>query len=154
MDITFTRLTKIPLDRIAAHMSDPRVVAHMPLAVGGWDAARCAAFVDMKEGFWTRDGLGHWAFLADGAYVGWGGFQKEGDDWDFGLVLTPDRFGLGQRIAFKALDFARADPRIPYVTFLLPLSRKHLRALDRLGARPQGEIDLGGARFRKFFLPT
>jgi len=153
-EITFARLGDVPLEAIAAHMSDPRVVAHMPLADGSWDLQRCAGFVEMKEGYWQRDGLGHWAFLADGDYVGWGGFQKEGDDWDLGLVLTPGRFGLGPRIAAQALDFARADPRIPYVTFLLPLSRRHLGALDRLGAREEGEIELGGARFRKFHLAT
>ena len=53
--------------------------------------------VAAKEACWRRDGLGHWAILANGAYAGWGGFQKEGEDWDFGLVLSPGFFGLGQR---------------------------------------------------------
>ena len=55
-------------------------------------------FVTKKEEYWVRDGLGHWAFLVDGTYVGWGGFQKDGDEWDFGLVLRPGSFGLGRRI--------------------------------------------------------
>ncbi|WP_375691111.1 GNAT family N-acetyltransferase [Pseudooceanicola sp. LIPI14-2-Ac024] len=133
-------------------MSDPRTVAHMPLATGTWDARRCADFVAFKDGFWQRDGLGHWAFLVGGDYVGWGGFQKEGEDWDFGLVLRPDRFGLGARITRAALAFARDDPRIDHVTFLLPPSRRHLRGLDRLGARQVATVEYDGEAFLKYRL--
>ena len=98
--------------------------------------------------------LGHWAILCDGRYIGWGGFQNEGDEWDFGLVLKTDVFGLGPTIAKKAIQFARDNDRIPSVTFLLPLSRKRLRALERLGATWVGEIEYGGATFRKFRLVT
>ena len=152
--ITFVRLTEIDPAEIAAHMSDPRVAAHMPLLTADWDAAETAAFVARKEACWARDGLGHWAFLSDGRYVGWGGFQKEGDEWGFGLVLTPDAFGLGRRITQKALDFAMADERIPFVTFLLPPSRKNLGALRRLGAQQTGAVEYDGARFLKFRLET
>ncbi|GFE49021.1 hypothetical protein So717_07740 [Roseobacter cerasinus] len=92
--------------------------------------------------------------MADGKYIGWGGFQKEGDEWDFGLVLRPDAFGLGRRISKKAIDFAIADDRIPFVTFLLPPSRKNLGALGRLGAEHVGDVDYGGERFLKFRLNT
>src|SRR5690606_22955220 len=117
--VTLTRLTAIPLAELARHMSDPRVTEHMPLARGPWDEVACEAFVAAKEACWARDGLGHWAFLCDGEYVGWGGFQKEGSEWDFGFVLRPEHFGLGLRITARALEFARADPRIAIVTFLL-----------------------------------
>jgi len=136
--ITFARLTEVPPEAIIAQMSDPRVTEHMPLAGFEWTAQSCADFVAAKEACWARDGLGHWATLCDGAYAGWGGFQKEGEEWDFGLVLCPEHFGLGARIARKALAFARRDPRIPFVTFLLPPSRRHLGGLARLGARPLG----------------
>ena len=152
--LSFARLSRIAPDTIIAHMSDPRLREHMPLLDGPFDAAACAALVAAKEAAWARDGLGHWATLDDGAYVGWGGFQREGDEWDFGLVLRPDRFGLGARITRQALSFARADPRIPFVTFLLPPSRRHLRGLDRLGARFVGEADYAGERFRKYRLET
>ena len=135
-------------------MSDPRVAEHMPLLTFEWDAAAVTKFVAQKENCWARDGLGHWAFLADGRYVGWGGFQKEGEEWDFGLVLTPDAFGLGRRVTKKALRIAVADERIPFVTFLLPPSRKKLGALRRLGATAVGELDYQGACFLKFRLET
>ena len=153
-DISFVRLSEIDPVEIAAHMSDPRVAEHMPLLTSTWDTAAAVQFVAHKESCWARDGLGHWAFLQNGRYVGWGGFQKEGEDWDFGLVLKPDAFGLGRRITRKAIAFAVSDPRIPYVTFLLPPSRKNLGALDKLGARPLGQVDYDGEVFRKFRLDT
>lgn len=152
--LTFTRLTRIAPEDILAHMSDPRVAQHMPLIDFEWTAPRVAEFVAAKEACWQRDGLGHWAFERDGRYIGWGGFQKEGDEWDFGLVLVPSAFGVGAYITRRALALARADARIPYVTFLLPLSRRNLGGLDRLGAAPLGIVRYGGRDFRKYRLET
>ena len=153
-EITFVRLTEVSINDLLTHMADPRVTEHMPLATAAWDHDACAAFVAAKEACWARDGLGHWGILCGGAYVGWGGFQKEGGEWDFGLVLRPDRFGLGIRITLIALDLARADPRIPYVTFLLSPSRRHLGGLGRLGARYVGKVQHEGRRFLKYRLET
>ncbi|QHQ35788.1 GNAT family N-acetyltransferase [Algicella marina] len=152
--LSFGRLGQVSQADILVHMSDPRMAEHMPLMTFQWDAARVAAFVEAKEACWDADGLGHWAFFADEEYVGWGGFQKEGDEWDFGLVLRPEWFGLGPRIACKALDLARADARIPFVTFLLPPSRSRIRGLERLGARPIGQVNYKGVPFLKFRLET
>lgn len=152
--IEMVRLTEIDPSEIVAHMSDPRVGEHMPLLTFAWDTKVAASFVSKKEAYWERDGLGHWAFLVDGKYVGWGGFQKEGEEWDFGLVLRPDSFGLGRRIATKAIHFALANDRIPFVTFLLPPSRKNLGALARLGAKQVGQVEYEGETFLKFRLET
>ncbi len=153
-EISFVRLPTVSTDDILTHMADPRVAEHMPLLTFTWDQAMVEKFVATKEKCWETDGLGHWAFLADGEYVGWGGFQKEEDEWDFGLVLRPDRFGLGTRIYQQARAFAQADPRIPYVTFLLPPSRKNLGALRRIGAEYLGDVPYGDATFRKYRLAT
>ena len=152
--ITFSRLSTIPVEEIARHMSDPRLAQHMPLLQGDWDRQRTSAFVAMKEASWIEDGLGHWAFLSDGRYVGWSGFQREGADWDFGLVLKPKAFGLGMRITTKALAFAKADSRIPSVTFLLPPSRTKLGALLRMGAVREEDVTYDGALFKKYRLIT
>ena len=152
--ITFARLPDIPVDALIAHMSDPRMGEHMPLLTSPWTRDTAESFVATKEACWHRDGLGHWAILADGRYVGWGGFQKEETEWDFGLVLRPDAFGLGTRITRKALAFARADPRISCVTFLLPPSRRNLSALQRLGATYVRDVEQDGATFRKYRLDT
>lgn len=153
-EITFARLSEIEPDKIVAHMSDPRVAEHMPLLTCDWDRDAVARFIATKEDYWTRDGLGHWAILSNRRYVGWGGFQKEGEEWDYGLVLKPDSFGLGISISRKAIEFAIGDPRIPFVTFLLPPSRKNLGALERLGARFMGEINYDGEKFLKYRLET
>ncbi|WP_323784037.1 GNAT family N-acetyltransferase [Leisingera sp.] len=152
--LRFARLTEVPPQEIARHMRDPRMAEHMPLLTGSWDEAAAREFVAAKETCWQRDGLGHWAFLRGDAYLGWGGFQKEGREWDFGLVLRVGCFGLGPAITCKALAFAREDPRIPYVTFLLPPTRRHLRPLARLGAVQTGEVQYEGQRFLKFRLET
>ncbi len=134
---------------------NPTHLRNLPLlASSDWDDATVAAFVAQKDACWTRDGLGHWAILYDDDYVGWGGFQKEENEWDYGLVLKPDSFGLGGRITRKALDFAASDPRIPFVTFLLPPSRTKTGALSRLGAQFVGETKYEGALFRKYRLNT
>ena len=152
--ITFARLPEIEPDDIIAHMSDPRVGQHMPLLTFEWNRAAVAKFIATKEECWSRDGLGHWAILCDGKYVGWGGFQKECEEWDFGLVLKPESFGLGTRISKKAIEFAVADERIPFVTMLVPQSRKKLRALDSLVAIFVYEIEYVGAKFLKYLLET
>lgn len=152
--IDFRRLTDLSRETLLAHMSDPRVAQHLPLLTSTWDLDTVDAFVASKEACWRRDGLGHWAIFCSDHYVGWGGFQKEGAEWDFGLVLTPAAFGLGTRIARQALAFARTDDRIPFVTFLLPPSRRHLGALARIGAEPVGTVEHAGAEFLKFRLQT
>ena len=153
-EIVFTRLPTVDPSEIIAHMTDPRVAEHMPLLTSEWDEAAVARFVAAKEDCWRRDGLGHWAILVDGDYVGWGGFQKEGEEWDFGLVLKPEAFGLGARISRKAIAFAMGDERIPFITFLLPPSRKNRSALERLGAEFIGDVDYEGSVFLKYRLET
>lgn len=153
MEIEFVRLSAVPVEQILAHMSDARLAAHMPLLRGmHWDRQVAEGFVAAKEAAWARDGLGVWAILQDGHYVGWGGFQREGDDWDYALVLRPEAFGLGLRVTKQALAWARAVGRLESVTFLLPPSRRHLGALARMGAEAEGEVSYAGARFLKFRL--
>lgn len=151
-ELAFTRLTNIDPDEIASHMNDPRMAEHMPLLTGTWDKKTVTGFVQYKESYWERDGLGHWAILKNGSYQGWGGFQKEKDGWDYGLVLKPASFGLGARITKQALEFARSNSRITFVTFLLPPSRKKLSALKKLGARFVGDVTYEGETFCKFRL--
>lgn len=153
VEIEFARLNSVPLEQILAHMSDARLAAHMPLLEGmHWDRQVAEGFVAAKEAAWARDGLGVWAILGDGAYLGWGGFQREGADWDYALVLRPEAFGLGLRITRQALGWARAEGRMESVTFLLPPTRRHLGALARIGAVAEGEVRSAGARFLKFRL--
>jgi hypothetical protein len=152
--IAFGRLPEVATDELMAQMSDPRVAEHMPLLTASWTPDVVERFVAAKEECWRRDGLGHWAIFCDGLYVGWGGFQKEEGEWDFGLVLKSESFGGGVRLTKKALECAQSDTRIPFITFLLPPSRTRLRALERLGATFVGSIDYDGVEFLKYRLET
>lgn len=153
-ELTFERLSEIALSDLVAHMSDPRMAEHIPLLTGTFGEGEARAFVAAKEATWARNCLGHLAILNHGTYVGWGGFQKERAEWDLGLVLKPDAFGLGAKITRRLIELARTDPRIPCETFLLPPSRKNLRGLARMGARFLGEVEHEGAVFRKYLLDT
>lgn len=153
-DIQFTRLSQIQTGDITAHMSDPRMAEHMPLLGPEWSDEMTVAFVAKKEKHWEDEGLGHWAFLYEDTYVGWGGLEKIGDEWDFGLVLKPEAFGLGVKIARKIIEFAHEDARIKSIIFLLPPTRKNLGALKRLGAVFEENIIYDAAEFRKYRLMT
>ena len=150
--IEFVRLSTIDPDILIAHMADPKVRAHLPLLTDQWGQAEIAEFVAAKEACWQNDGLGHWGILSNGTYVGWGGFQKEGNEWDFGLVLTSDAFGLGFRILRHALDYARHQSDMTCVTFLLPETRHKLAALKRIGAVFKTKVTYQGIIFQKYSL--
>lgn len=152
MDLRFGDLGEVSPDLLVAHMNDPRVAAHLPLLTHRWTADDAVAFQAAKKRRWVQDGLGHWAIFWGDRYVGWGGFEKEGEAWDFGLVLTPEAFGLGRRVFLKALEFARADARIEVISFLLAPSRTSLSALKRYGAVFTGEDRHAGQRFLRYEL--
>ena len=152
--LRLARLPEIPLAEIARHMSDPRVERFLPLLTGPWTEADAARFVATKEAAWARDGIGHWAILSGESYAGWGGIERLGTDWDLGLVLRPDHFGLGFRAVRLFLDTARRDPRISAVSLLLSPKRLHLAGLERLGARRTGFVRLEGERFHRYEIAT
>ncbi|MCV6593370.1 MAG: GNAT family N-acetyltransferase [Silicimonas sp.] len=148
------RLTEVDRAEVLAHMSDPKVAEYLPLMISCWTEDRVVEFIAAKEAGWARDGLGHWAVLSDGAYAGWGGFEKDEGAWEFGLVLKPEAFGLGFAVVRKALAFAREDPRIEKVSFYMDPKRPSLGVFDRAGAVPVGVVEHDGERFRKFLLDT
>lgn len=147
----FVRLPEVEPAAILGHLRDPRIARHLPLLPADPDMALVEKVIAAKEACWERDGLGHWAILHDGDYAGWGGFQRDGDDWDFGLVLRPAYFRRGKAIAIQVFEWARRHTNIEEVTFLLPLSRSE-RALQRLGARQMGISEHVGIPFRKWCL--
>ena len=150
--LRFASLNDVPVTQLLAHMNDPRIAAHLPLLTHQWSEADARAFQIAKQQRWIEDGLGHWAIHEGDRYVGWGGFEKDGETWDFGLVLTPEAFGLGRSVFLKALDFARHDERIEVISFLLAPSRRSLSALTRYGAVYAGEDDHAGQRFLRYEL--
>lgn len=150
-EITGGKLTEVDPAEIARHMPDPTVDSYAALE---WCVGRPGRhlFCFPNKETQARVGLGHWPFLVAGQYVGWRVFRKEGDEWDVGLVLRPGSFGLGRPITQKAIQVAKSDDRVPYVTVLLPPSRTNLGALRRRGAKPTNEVEYDGARFLNFRL--
>jgi len=148
-DFDFGDLQAVPRPLLVAQMADARVAEHLPLLDGAFDAG---AFLQAKARRWAQDGLGHWAIWQGDVFLGWGGFEKEDDVWDFGLVLTPEAFGQGLAITRQALAFARDDARIETVQFLLAPTRRSVKALTRMGAKEVGEVSYGGQTFRRFLL--
>ncbi|GLQ55961.1 GNAT family N-acetyltransferase [Devosia nitrariae] len=151
MNIRYLRLSDIPVAAVLALVNDPAVTRHMPLS-GAMDEAMCRAWVAGKDAQWVDNGYGPWAFEIDGEFAGWGGFQKEGEDADLGLVLLPRFWGVGVRLARLLIDKGFAELGLPSIIALLPPSRRHLRALERLGFVPDGSIDYSGRTFLRFRL--
>ena len=148
---SFVRPGEIDQESMLTHLRDPSIARHLPLLTDKPDRSLVQSIIASKEESWIHDGLGHWGILHEGRYAGWGGFQREADEWDFGLVLRRDYFRQGRIIASMAFEWARRDTDIEAVTFLLPMTRSR-RALQRLGAVPIGVCDISGIPFRKWSL--
>jgi RimJ/RimL family protein N-acetyltransferase len=150
-ELSFHPLSEIPATELLALLTDPEVRRHMPLAGNDWDAESAAAWARAKDAQWLENGYGPWAIRIDGEFAGWGGFQREGDEADLGLVLLPGHWGHGAAI-FRELVRRGARMQIRNVTIMLPPSRARLKGLARLGFEPAGELDYAGQRFLKFRL--
>jgi len=150
-EFAFEDLQAVPRGLLAAQMADARVAAHLPLLDGTFDVE---ALLQSKAQRWAEDGLGHWAIWQGDVFLGWGGFEQEGDVWDFGLVLVPAAFGKGLAITRQALAFAAEDAGIETVQFLLAPTRRSVKALARMGAKEVGEVRYGEQTFRRILLDT
>lgn len=148
MQIEFERLTGVAIPELVALFNDPEVRRHLPLTRSTFTPEMCERFVAAKERLWAEHGYGPWAFFVDGAFAGWGGLQPEGDDADFGLVLLPRYWGIGRKLYREVLRHAFQVMGLESVIVLLPPSRMRVRALSRLGFRPDGEGEVGGERYR------
>jgi RimJ/RimL family protein N-acetyltransferase len=150
-EITFHPLSGIPAAELVGLLNDPDVRRHMPLAGDHWDEPRAIDWAKGKDAQWQENGYGPWAIRIDGAFAGWGGFQREGDEADLGLVLLPGHWGHGATI-FREMLRRGAEMPLGTVTILLPPSRARMKGLARLGFQPAGEIEYAGQRFLKFRL--
>lgn len=150
--IAFLPLSAVPPETVLAHMTDPRAAAHLPLMPEGWTLEDARGFIADKEAARAQDGIGHQAILIDGGYAGWGGFARDGAEWDLALVLHPDHFGRGPQILRLLIAEGRADPRIGTALILLAPSRRAVAGMARIGAESLGEVERHGARFLGFRL--
>ncbi|WP_208109493.1 GNAT family N-acetyltransferase [Microbacterium sp. BK668] len=132
-------------------LNEPRNARHMPLA-GRFDQAQAAEWVRSKDAQWQHNGYGPWAVFVGGEFAGWGGFQREDDGPDFGLVLFPSFWGAGADVARAALDAGFEHFGFDEVFVALPYSRSPDRVLARWGFTSVGSGDFDGVPFRRYRL--
>ena len=152
MRIEFGHLSDIDVAEIIALHAHPLVRRHMPLSDGDFGEAECREWVQCKEGQWQEHGYGPWAFMLDGKFAGWGGFQCEGGELDLALVLHPHYWGMGRRIYDEIIRRAFGEMGFESVTILLPPSRARVRANLRLGFQRDGDVELLHQRFIRYRL--
>ena len=149
--IDLVRLTEVPLDSVVALLNEPRNTRHMPLS-NPFTPESAREWVQAKDGQWAEHGYGPWAVLVDRDFAGWGGFQREPNGADFALVLFPQHWGRGAAITREVLQRGFIELGLTDVLIALPYSRSPDRAVARLGFRPDGDVDYGGAAFRQYRL--
>jgi ribosomal-protein-alanine N-acetyltransferase len=152
MSISFRRLTEVDKFDIIELMNHPLLKRHMPLLSDKFTEADCDKFIAAKEQLWVDHGYGPWAFVADGKFVGWGGFQPESGEADLAVVLHPDYWGLGEAIYRKIIAEGFEKMGFESVTVLLPPSRRRDRVLKHLGFLFESEVELHGERFLRYRL--
>lgn len=152
MSYSFHRLSEISADDWLTLLNNHDVHRHMPLGGQNWTAEKAVDWAAGKDAQWSANGYGPWAIRVDGAFAGWGGFQKEGEDADFGLVLLPSFWRHGRALHEAMLAKAFGELGFESITILLPPTRRWLRPVERLGYVREGEIDYDGHRFLKFRL--
>ena len=152
MTLEFIPMSQIPIPDWLELLNHPLVKRHMPLATEDFTASSCQSWIEGKERLWQSHGYGPRAILHRGEFVGWGGFQPDGDDADLGLVLHPKHWGLGIPI-FK--DFLRQGfetHRFRSIVIALPESRTRTRALSRIGFQKDGDFHAGDVLFHRWRL--
>jgi RimJ/RimL family protein N-acetyltransferase len=152
MGLEFLPLSVMPAATWLTLLNDHEVNRHMPLSGDVWTEHAAADWAADKDRQWLKNGYGPWAIRVDGEFAGWGGFQKEGDDADLGIVLLPAFWGCGKLVHAALLAKGFGEIGLKSMTIMLPLSRLRPIYLSRLGYRPEGECEYVGHRFLKFRL--
>jgi RimJ/RimL family protein N-acetyltransferase len=147
MKLEFKRLRDIDCSEIIALNTNRLVMRQMPLSDDHFDEDECRKWVEGKERQWEQHGYGPWAFLIDGEFAGWGGFQYEDGDADLGLVLHPNYWGAGILIYDEMIKRGFEEMGFESVTILFPPSRTRIKGILKLGFQPDGEVEIGGERF-------
>jgi RimJ/RimL family protein N-acetyltransferase len=148
--ISLHRFSEISAADWVRLLNDHEVHRHMPLGGDAWTEPRAAEWAAGKDAQWTSNGYGPWAIRMEGVFAGWGGFQKEETDADFGLVLLPEFWGRGMEISREIIGRGWSELGLESISILLPPSRTRMKGLGRMGFQPDGELEYAGHRFLKF----
>jgi ribosomal-protein-alanine N-acetyltransferase len=151
MTITLSRLPEAPFEEVLRLINEPRNTRHMPL-FSPFTPDEARDWIAGKDAQWAENGYGPWAFYINGEFVGWGGFQREDDGADYGLVLFPEFWGRGLEITRLALNKGFTEFGFGEIYALLPLTRNADRAMAKVGFETLGVIDYDGIPFRQYRL--
>lgn len=152
MPLELKRLGEVAPADIIELMNHPEVRKLMPLATGTFGPDECAGFVAGKEALWEEAGYGPWAFVIDGEFAGWGGFQPEGNDVDLALVLHPKHWGQGRVIYPTLIARGFSEWDFSSITILFPPARTRIKGIFKLGFQPDGKVNLYGESFHRYRL--
>jgi [ribosomal protein S5]-alanine N-acetyltransferase len=149
--VDLVRLPEVDVDDVLALLNEHRLRRHMPLS-SDMTRDEAAAWVAGKDAQWEEHGYGPWAVLVDRTFAGWAGFQAEDGAADLAVVLRPEHWGRGLEVAVACLDLGFGELGLDAVVIALPLTRSPTRVVARLGFAPDGEVEHGGATFRRYRL--
>lgn len=150
--IKFTSLFEVDNAKLIKLMNCPKIGAHLPLLTGEFTDSDCEKFFHSKQLIWNEYGYGPFAININNNFAGWGGFQPEGNDVDFALILHPDFWGWGLKIFKKFQTIAFEEMGLIAITALLPSNRLNSKAISRLGFEYVREVRIDGKKFMKFRL--
>lgn len=146
------RLTEIEQSEIIELLDNPLVKKHMPLSSAIIGDKEYTDFIAAKEAIWTKYHFGPFAYLVSGKFIGWGGIQPDGDDFELALVLHPKYWGFGKTIYTELLDQAFTDLKLPSLVIYFPPSRTRIKAILKAGFKKDGEVEYCGCRFIRYRL--
>ncbi|NNM60233.1 MAG: GNAT family N-acetyltransferase [Legionellales bacterium] len=106
----------------------------------------------IKEAIWTELGFGPWAYVTEDQFIGWGGIQPDGDDFELALVLNPTYWGYGKVIYDDLIRFAFEELKLSSLVIYFPPSRTRIQAILKAGFVKEGEAEFSGCRFIRYRL--
>ncbi|HAT3977608.1 TPA: GNAT family N-acetyltransferase [Legionella pneumophila] len=152
MHIEKRNLQSVDKNLIIQLLNDPLVKRHMPLSVDNFDEKHYTNFIQAKESIWENFGFGPWAYFIDDKFVGWGGIQPDGDDFELALVLSPKYWGYGRHLYNNLIEEAFSQLHLNSITILFPPSRTRIKWIFKIGFIEEGRVVINGKIFTRFRL--
>ncbi|MCM8526989.1 MAG: GNAT family N-acetyltransferase [Lentisphaeraceae bacterium] len=150
--VKLSRLFNVDKTKLIELMNTPQVGVHLPLLSGEFTEYDCNRFLKSKKKIWDKYGYGPHAITINNEFAGWGGFQPEGKDVDFALILHPDFWGWGLKIFKKFRTIAFEEMGLKSISVLLPPSRLNAKAISKLGFQFESKVILDEENFIKYKL--
>jgi hypothetical protein len=151
----FDKIIKVPFEKVDRKLlidlfNNPLVKRHMPLSPGVFTLDDYYKFLEDKQVIWNRQGFGPSAYYINGEFIGWGGIQPDGDEFEVALVLDPNRWGCGKLLYKDIMREAFSDHHLESINILLPSSRKKYKWLPKEGFIEAGTVIIDNHKFTRY----